>query len=91
MRDYITIGATPCAQVGEPDYYHKAREECRRFIRLIREKLGPEPEDAHLTITSFSHDLGNYLKVTCYFDTDTPEAIDYVSRCESDAPATWED
>jgi hypothetical protein len=94
MRDYLTLGSTPsdedCAQVGAPDYYGRARDECRRFIDLIRRHLGPEPEGARLDITSFPHDSGEYLEVVCYFDTDVRDAVDYAYRCESDAPATWE-
>ena len=47
-RDYIDIGASPsdedCVQVGSPDYERRAREECNRFIALIRKTLGEEPE-----------------------------------------------
>jgi hypothetical protein len=94
MRDYITVGASPCeescAQVGQPGYAQQAREECRRFIQLIREKLGPEPEGARLAHKSFPHDFGDYLEVVCYFDPAVEAAVDYAHRCESDAPATWE-
>jgi hypothetical protein len=39
MREYLTLGPAPCnedcAQVGQPDYHERAREECRRFILRI--------------------------------------------------------
>jgi hypothetical protein len=94
MRDYLTIGSAPCdedcAQVGQPDYTWQARKECQRFIQLIREKLGPEPEGACLAIKSFPHEFGEYLEVVCHFDTDVRDAVDYAYRCESETPATWE-
>ena len=97
MRDYISIGATPadeeCAQVGTPDYAHaqKSREEGKRFIELIRKKLGEEPEGASLAIKSFPHDFGTYHEVVCYYDDNNEQAVEYAYKCESDAPLTWED
>ena len=95
MRDYLTIGSAPCdedcAQVGQPNYIWQARQECQRFIQLIRTKLGPEPEGARLAVTSFPHEFGDYLEVVCHFDTDVSAAVDYAYQCESEAPATWEE
>jgi hypothetical protein len=94
MRDDLTIGSAPCdedcAQVGQPHDIWQARQECQRFIQLIRKTLGPEPEGARLAVTSFPHEFGDDLEVVCYFDTHVPDAVDYASRCESDAPAMWE-
>jgi hypothetical protein len=62
MRDYISIGSTPCeescAQVGQPDYARKARAECIRFIQLLRRRFGSEPEGAWLSVKAFDHDFG---------------------------------
>ena len=94
MKDYFCIGATPseedCAQVGTPDYHRKAIAECYRFIQLIRDTLGPEPEGAELRIKAFEHDFGTYHEVVCWFETDNEAAREYAVRCENDAPATWE-
>jgi hypothetical protein len=94
MRDVLSIGSPPwdeaCAQVGQPDYDQKAREECRRFMRLLRQHLGPEPEGAQLAIKSFPHDFGDYLDVVCWFETGSPASTEYALRCESETPATWE-
>jgi hypothetical protein len=94
MRDYLTIGPAPCdedcARVGQPDYEERAREECRHFILLIRQKLGPEPEGAWLSTKSFPHDFGPYYEVVCYFNTEINASVDYAYRCESEAPTTWE-
>jgi hypothetical protein len=93
MRDYFCIGPTPsnedCAQVGQPNYREKALEECARFIRLLREKIGPEPEGAWLSVKWFEHDFGPYCEVVCYCNSDIPESVEYAQRCEDDAPRTW--
>jgi hypothetical protein len=94
MREYFTLGPTPseedCAQVGQPDYYRKALEECRRFIELIRDTLGPEPSGAELAIKSFPHDFGTYYEVVIRFEPDDAAAVAYAERCEDDAPRTWD-
>ena len=95
MREFMNIGSTPsdepCASVGEPDYYPRAREECARFIELIRKKLGEEPPGAHLATKSFPHDFGTYHEVVCYFEDSDEEASQYAYLCESESPRTWQD
>ncbi len=95
MLDYIEIGATPCEeeceQVGSPDYARRAREECKRFAGVIRQKLGPEPDGARLAIKSFSHDFGSYYELVCCYDSETPEAVAYAFACESHSPVIWAD
>jgi hypothetical protein len=95
MRDFISIGPTPCeepcAQVGELNYREKALAECRRFLLLLRKKFGPEPEGAWLSVKWFPHDFGDYAEVVCYFNTDIPASVDYAYRCEAETPAAWEE
>ena len=96
MRDDISIGSAPCdedcVQVNPQGDYHEAmRAECRRFLELIRKKLGPEPEGARLAIKSNPHDFGTYYDVVCYYDTESEEAIKHAFRCEGEAPRTWTD
>lgn len=94
MKDFLTLGPTPCeepcAQVGQPHYRQKAMEECTRFIQLLREKFGPEPEGACLRVTWFPHDFGSYCEVVCSYNTDSQAAVDYALRCEAETPATGE-
>ena len=94
MQNYFCIGPSPCeencAQVGEPGYREKALAECARFIQLLREKFGPEPEGAQLSVKWFEHDFGAYCEVVCYFTTESEESVEYAQRCEDHAPATWE-
>lgn len=95
MKDYLTIGSSPveeeCAQVGSPDYYNKVMPECKRYIDLIRQKMGPEPAGAKLVIKSFPHDFGTYHEVCCVFEDSLPEAIAYAFACENNGPLTWDD
>jgi hypothetical protein len=95
MSDYITLGPVPgdepCAQVGDELYAQKARAECRRYIKLLRETFGPEPSGAYLQAKAFPHDFGAYWEVICHFNADVPESIAYAMRCEDEAPTTWPD
>ena len=96
MRDDISIGSAPCeescVQVNPVGDYHEAmRAECRRFLDLIRKKLGPEPEGARLAVKSNPHDFGTYYEVVCYFEDGDEEAREYALLCEGEAPTTWKD
>ena len=96
MRDDISIGSAPCdedcVQVNPQGDYHEAmRAECRRFLELIRKKLGPEPEGARLAIKSNPHDFGVYYECVCFFDDANEAARDYALLCEGEAPTTWQD
>jgi hypothetical protein len=91
--EIIYLGPVPgeetCAQVGEPDYHVMARDQCRRYIKLIREVMGPEPEGARLVIRENPHDHGTYLGVVCEFSSEEGER--YALRCEWDGPTRWDD
>ncbi len=95
-RDYMELGPAPCEEdcvqvTRKGGYLLKMREECLRFIELIRKKLGPEPEGARLSVKSNPHDFGTYLDVVCYYDDEDDEARRYAYRCEREAPRTWTD
>jgi len=95
-RDWMEIASAPydedCVQVNPQGDYHDAmKAECRRFIELIRKKLGPEPPGAYLSVKSCPHDFGTYYTVVCYYDDQNQEAAAYAYLCESDAPRTWSD
>ena len=93
MRDFLNLGSTPpaedCVQLGEDNYRANSIKESRRYIDLLREKMGVEPDGAELKIKWFSHDFGRYCEVVCWFDEEKPEAVDYAYKCESDGPQTW--
>ena len=95
VRDYISIGSSPadedCAQLGSEDYYERAKEECKRFIDLIREVCGQEPEGARLKIKSNPHDFGTYYDVVVEFDDMIEDAVNYAFHVEGNSPLTWEE
>ena len=92
-RDYLTLGPTPCdedcAQVGSENYYSRAREECRRYLDLLRKLFGQEPKGAQLAIKSFPHDFGSYHEVVIWYDDQFPESIEYAFQMEGNLPETW--
>ena len=93
MQNYLSLGPTPieepCVCVGEQDYMPRARAECRRFITLLRQKCGAEPEGARFAVKSFPHDFGDSLEVVCHFDEDLPASVEYAYRCENNLPHYW--
>lgn len=94
MRDWIELGSSPCEEEcvqldTKVDYLPKMRQECHRFLNLIREKLGPEPVGAKLGIKQFAHDFGPYLEVVCFIEDTIPEAVAYAFKCESESPTRW--
>ena len=95
MRDCIELCSSPCAedcaQVGSPDYYDRAKKECRIFIDQLRRQFGPEPDGARLFVKSNSHDFGTYHEVACRFNTDLPESADYAFRLDNELPERWDE
>jgi hypothetical protein len=93
MRDFIYVGSTPpeeeCAQLGTEGYLQKSGDEMARYIALIRDVCGPEPEGARLEKKGSSHDFGIYYEVVCWYDTDKPKSQDYAYHVESRGPRTW--
>lgn len=95
MKDFLHIGAAPaeedCVQLGAENYSARASEECRRFIALIRKRLGQEPPGARLRVGSFPHDFGTYKEVVCDFDDEIPASVEYAFKVEAEAPSRWEE
>ncbi len=91
----IQIGSTPpeedCAQVGAPDYTERVTEEANRYIELIRQKFGKEPDGAKLAVQPNCHDFGTYHQVVCYFELDNLDAERYALACEWYGPTDWND
>jgi len=94
-RDTIDIGPVPsdekCAQVGEEGYELRAKDECNRFISLIRKVIGVEPDGARLRVKGYPHDFGRYYEVVVDYDPDDKAAVEYALRVEDDAPTQWVD
>jgi hypothetical protein len=95
MQTYLSLAPAPteedCAQVGTPGYRERALAECASFIKLLRQKIGLEPEGARLGVQWFAPDFGPYCEVVCYYTTDIPASVAYAYRCEEHLPATWDD
>ena len=96
MRDYVSIGSAPCDEdcvqvTKEGDYHEAMKTECRRFLELIRKKLGPEPPGTRLAVKANPHDFGTYYDVICYFNDNDDEGRHYAFRCEAQSPRTWGD
>lgn len=100
MRDYLSIGPTPCdedcAQVGSENYQQRALKECHSFLKQLRRQFGVEPRGAKLYIQNFPHDGRNfgeivyYYEVVCEFDDDIPESVNYAFQCENEAWQKWD-
>jgi hypothetical protein len=94
-EDIIWLGPSPanedCAQVGDPNYAARARDECRAYVRAIRSVCGPEPEGARLVIRPLPHDYGSYFEVAVVFDPDNQQAARYAALVDDTAPRTWEE
>ena len=67
----------------------KAKDECRRFIKLLRDKLGVEPDGASLVIKANQHDFGTYYEVACKFDMNNKVAVDWAFNIETNLPLRW--
>jgi hypothetical protein len=79
----------PCVQ-GD-DSPQKAIDEGRRYIKLLRQVIGREPDGSELRVRSNPHDLGTYYTVQYLFDDERQDHIAYMRRIENDGPLTWDD
>ncbi len=90
MTDYLTLGPTPagenCVQVGNDNYQTLAREECKKYIALLRKKW---PE-ANFRIKSFPHDFGSYMEVVVMYDTENEKETDQAFDIENNLPESWQ-
>jgi hypothetical protein len=95
MRDYITIGATPCeepcAQVGADNYREQSMKECIAFKKQLRRQFGEEPEGAQIVTKSFPHDFGTYHEVCVVFEDENEVAVNYAFGVENSTPANWDE
>ena len=94
MTDWIYLGQAPadepCAQIRQPDYETRAREECQRWRDLLESRFGHDrPETASLRIKREDHDFGSYYEVAIRFDSSCRRALDWAFRVESEAPTRW--
>src|SRR5665647_3482812 len=69
--DYLVVGSNGFAQLGDPDYFAKAKIETRILMEYLRENF-PVPEEfsnvAHYSIMPFHHDFGTYYEIVINYD-----------------------
>jgi len=92
-RDVITLAPVPAAegraQVGDSGYAEIAFLQCRRYIVLLREAIGLEPDGARLRVRRSDNELDPYIDVVVEYDNHNAAASAYALRCERDAPIRW--
>jgi hypothetical protein len=92
-RGIITLRPAPaaelCSKVGDTGYAEIAFLQCRRYITLLRQAIGPEPEGARLRVRRSDSDFDPYIDVVVEYDDQNAVAADYALRCERDAPTRW--
>lgn len=94
--DYIEIGPSPAEEPCEQanvsgSNYERMKAECRAFVQQLRRQLGPEPEGARLSVRFNRDGDYGYYEVACSFEPNNRAAIDYAFKCESEAPAKWDE
>lgn len=75
IRHTVWLGTTPieepCAQVGDEDFDVTASAECRRYIKLLRQRFGDEPRGAELAVKWSQHEYGSYPEWSATWTTTT--------------------
>jgi hypothetical protein len=93
-RGVISLGAVPARECftpgGEAGDAQQALSECRRYVALLRDVIGPEPHGAELRIQRSEPERGSYLEVVVEYDDANNVARAYAIRCDREAPTTWE-
>lgn len=88
MRDYITLGGTPCdeecAMVGSKDYASRAMKECMAFKNQLLRRW----PNARLRIMAFPHDFGSYHEVVATYSNEEEQRLAY--KIEANTPAKWD-
>jgi len=92
-RGVISLGAVPARERftldGDAGDGQRALSECRRYVALLRDVIGPEPQGAHLQIRRAEPERGSYLEVVVEYEDANNVARAYAIRCDREAPATW--
>jgi hypothetical protein len=92
-RGVITLRPVPAeespAHVGEIGYAEVAFAQCRRYIELLQQTIGPEPAGARLRVRRADTEFDPYIDVIVEYEDQNAAARDYAIRCERDAPTRW--
>lgn len=96
MRDYITLGPTPCAencaQVGDINYKRRATLEMDAYINQL-ERMFPNSSSDGLSFQKkwFNHDFGTYGEVVVVYNDDDYDATVHAIRIENNLPDYWDE
>jgi hypothetical protein len=92
-HDVIPLGTVPShessAQISQTGYAAIAFLQCRRFIVLLRDVIGLEPEGAWLRVRRSEQAFDPYIEVVVEYDDQNSVARAYAMRCEREAPEKW--
>lgn len=69
--DYLVVGSNGFAQVGDPDYFTKAKIELRILHEFLQANYSVPDEfasKAYYCIKAFNHDFGTYHEAVVIFD-----------------------
>ena len=96
MRDYITLGPTPCAencaQVGDENYRMKATLEMDIYMEQLK-RMFPESSSHGVSFSKkwFNHDFGTYGEIVAVYDDSNEEASNHAINIENNLPKFWDE
>ena len=95
MRDYLTLGPTPCGedcqQVGPKFDFEKSNKELKAFKHQLERQFKNIPEGSKFGIKTFPHDFGSYSEVVVYFDDENNKSTDFAFDVENHIPEFWDE
>ena len=91
MRDYISLGSTPCdescQQVGDTFDGKQAQIELLAYKHQLQ-RMFPE---GYFAIKSFPHDFGSYSEVCVIFDDSDEQSVEIAFAADSACPENWDE
>lgn len=90
MKDYLTLGPTPCEEKCEPNTGNKARMslEHREYIRMLEAKFA-HYKCIKFVVKEFPHDFGPYSEVCVVWNN--AEGQWQAEQVDNNLPGTWDD
>lgn len=94
MIEELSLGPVPaneeCAQLGNENYFRDSRNECKRYLSLLKNTFSLLP-GMYFKITRNNHDFGDYFDVVICFNPDDPEQVSLAYYIENNSPTSWEE
>jgi len=92
--DFVALGNAPTEEArlrAGSDHFEQV-DQCLRYIALLRERMGREPDGADFGVSGFAvPDGGNVYEVVCHYRTNNATAINYAYKAIAHIPAHWDD